>query len=43
MMKRDTILIVDDMEVNRAILHGVFETQYNLLEAENGQASYNQS
>ena len=32
MMKRDTILIVDDMEVNRAILHGVFETQYNLLE-----------
>ena len=37
MMKRDTILIVDDMEVNRAILHGVFETQYNLLEAENGE------
>ena len=37
MMKRDTILIVDDMEVNRAILHGVFGTQYNLLEAENGE------
>ncbi len=36
-MKRDTILIVDDMEVNRAILHGVFEAQYNLLEAENGE------
>ncbi|MDO4271045.1 MAG: diguanylate cyclase [Eubacteriales bacterium] len=36
-MKRDTILIVDDMEVNRAILHALFEEEYNLLEAENGE------
>ena len=33
---RDTILIVDDMEVNRAILRGLFEEDYNILEAENG-------
>ncbi|MBS7007735.1 diguanylate cyclase domain-containing protein [Anaerostipes sp.] len=37
MAGRDTILIVDDMEINRVILRGVFETDYNLLEAENGQ------
>lgn len=37
MAGRDTILIVDDMEINRVILRGVFETEYNLLEAENGQ------
>lgn len=37
MAKRDTIMIVDDMEINRAILRGVFEKDYNLLEAENGQ------
>ena len=29
-MNRDTILIVDDMEVNRAILHVLFEQEYNL-------------
>lgn len=34
---RDTILIVDDMEVNRVILHSVFEDEYHILEAENGQ------
>lgn len=34
---RDTILIVDDMEVNRVILREVFEREYNLLEAENGE------
>lgn len=34
---RDTILIVDDMELNRAILRSVFEREYNLLEAENGE------
>jgi diguanylate cyclase (GGDEF)-like protein/PAS domain S-box-containing protein len=33
---RNTILIVDDMEINRVILRGVFEKTYNLLEAENG-------
>lgn len=37
MTGRDTILIVDDMEINRVILRGVFEADYNLLEAENGQ------
>lgn len=34
--KQNTLLIVDDMEVNRAILRGLFEQEYNLLEAENG-------
>ncbi len=37
MNKRDTLLIVDDMEVNRAILRSLFERQYNILEAENGE------
>ncbi|WP_181995735.1 diguanylate cyclase [Clostridium sp. AM58-1XD] len=37
MGKRDTILIVDDQEINRAILCGIFEQDYNLLEAENGE------
>lgn len=37
MNKRDTILVVDDMEVNRAILGSLFEGEYNLLEAENGR------
>ena len=36
MEERDTILIVDDMEINRAILRGVFEKDYNLLEAASG-------
>lgn len=36
-MKRNTILIVDDMEINRAILRALFEQEYNLLEAENGE------
>lgn len=37
MTKRDTILIVDDMEINRSILCSVFEKEYNILEAENGE------
>lgn len=37
MMKRETILIADDAEINRAILRGLFEGEYNLLEAENGE------
>lgn len=36
-MKRDTLLIVDDVEVNRAILRGLFESEYNILEADNGE------
>ena len=35
--QRDTILIADDMEVNRVILSGAFDKDYNLLEAENGE------
>ncbi|MBC8571362.1 diguanylate cyclase domain-containing protein [Zongyangia hominis] len=37
MKKRDTILIVDDMEINRAILGGLFQDEYKLMEAENGE------
>ena len=37
MEERDTILIVDDMEINRAILRGAFEKDYNLLEAAGGE------
>lgn len=39
MTGRDTILIVDDMEINRVILRGVFEADYNFLEAENRKLS----
>lgn len=37
MNKRDTILIVDDVEMNRAILCNIFEKDYTILEAENGE------
>ena len=37
MNKKDTILIVDDMELNRALLRNIFEDDYNLLEAEDGE------
>lgn len=37
MSRRDTILIVDDMEINRVILRGLFQDEYHLLEAENGE------
>lgn len=40
MEKRDTLLLVDDMEVNRAILRSLFEQEYNLLEAENGAQAF---
>lgn len=36
-LMRDTLLIVDDMEINRTILRTLFESEYNLLEAENGE------
>ncbi len=36
-MNRNTLLIVDDMEINRTILRSLFEEEYNLLEAENGE------
>lgn len=35
--KRNTILIVDDMEVNRAILCEIFRHEYHILEAEDGK------
>lgn len=37
MKKRDTILIVDDMDVNRAILCEIFKDDYRILEADNGR------
>ena len=36
-MDKQQILIVDDEEVNRAILSGVFESEYSIIEAVNGQ------
>ncbi len=36
-MNRDTLLIVDDMEINRAVLRSLFEEQYDIIEAENGE------
>lgn len=36
-MNRNTLLIVDDVEVNRAILRSLFDNNYNILEAENGE------
>ena len=35
--RRNTILIVDDVETNRAILRSMFEGKYRILEAENGE------
>ena len=37
MRKQDTLLIVDDEEVNRAILRAQFNQEYNFIEAENGE------
>ena len=34
----ETLLIVDDEEVNRAILANIFQGKYQIIEAENGQA-----
>lgn len=36
-MNKQQILIVDDEEVNRAILSGVYQDEYDILEASNGQ------
>ena len=35
--QEDTLLIVDDEEVNRAILANIFSSEYAILEAEDGQ------
>ena len=37
MVERQTILVVDDIELNRAILVEVFKNKYNTLEAEDGE------
>lgn len=37
MSKADIILIVDDVEMNRAILNEIFRHEYRVLEAENGR------
>ncbi len=36
-MGEKTILIADDAEINRGILKSIFEEQFNILEAEDGQ------
>ncbi|MDE7298462.1 MAG: response regulator, partial [Lachnospiraceae bacterium] len=36
-MQKQRILIVDDEEVNRAILSGLFQDEYEIVEAANGQ------
>lgn len=36
-MKEDTILVVDDMEINRVSLISILEGKYRVLEAKNGQ------
>lgn len=41
-MVKQQILIVDDEEINRTILRGLFEEEYDILEAENGQEAINQ-
>ena len=37
MDKQLTMLIVDDEAINRSILRGIFECDYELSEAENGE------
>lgn len=39
MINRDILLIVDDVKMNRAILKGMFESQYRTMEADNGSAA----
>ena len=36
--KEETILIVDDEEINRVLLSNIFEAEYNIVEAEDGLA-----
>ena len=35
-MKRDTVLIVDDVKINRELLKDIFSEKYKILEASNG-------
>lgn len=41
-MPRQKILIVDDEEVNRSILEVMFESEYDIIQADNGQAAIRQ-
>ena len=36
-MEKKTLLIVDDVDINRDILGDIFEEQYTIMEAENGE------
>ena len=36
-MRRETILIIDDDAINRAILEQIFGSDYDVLQAENGK------
>jgi putative two-component system response regulator len=38
-MDRDKILVVDDLEINRAILGELFREHYDIVEAENGKVA----
>lgn len=35
-MKRDTVLVVDDIEINRLLLQEIFKDMYNVIHASNG-------
>lgn len=41
-MNRQQILIVDDEEINRAVLNEMFKDEYDTIEAENGQDAISQ-
>lgn len=38
-MERDTVLIVDDQDMNRMILSLIFKDKYKIMEAENGKSA----
>ena len=37
MRKKETILIVDDVDINRIMLAEIFKDSYDIVEAEGGQ------
>ena len=41
-MERDSLLIVDDVEINREMLKLIFEEQFNILEAGDGDEAISQ-
>ena len=38
-MERNTLLIVDDVDINREMLKFIFEEQFEILEAEDGDGA----